>query len=536
LTAAYELLQRTDIRPVVLEMSSRLGGLACTVNYRGNRIDIGGHRFFSKSDRVLQWWFRHLPLQRTGALPRRASGPSGEELEPVHWEGPDPEQTDRVMLVRHRRSRIYYRRRLFDYPLRLSLDTLTRLGLVRSLRIGVSYARSALWPIRPEETLEHFFINRFGRELYRTFFQSYTEKVWGRPCSQISAEWGAQRVKGLSVGKALWHAAMRPFRRVDVAQKKTETSLIEQFLYPKFGPGQMWETVGETVRSRGGQILTGHRVHRIDTAGRQVIGVEAIDQRTGQPRRFAADYVFTTMPVRQLVRAMGGEAPEDVRQIAEGLLYRDFLTVGLLVSQLEMTDPDGSPLRDNWIYIQEPDVQVGRMQIFNNWSPYMAADPSTTWIGLEYFCNEHDELWIRTDAELIRLAISELSRIGLLHPSSVLDGTVIRMPKAYPAYFGSYDRFDQLRQWLDGFENLFPVGRNGMHRYNNMDHSMLTAMVAVDNIVAGRRDKSNLWAVNAEQEYHEEQATGEDQPDSTPLLAAALPSETRASASAPVTQ
>jgi len=484
LTAAYELLERTPIRPVVLEKSGYMGGIARTVNYKGNRIDIGGHRFFSKSDRVMQWWFRLLPPES---------------------EAQRAESADLVMLVRNRKSRIYFLRRFFDYPIRLTPDTLAKLGPVRTVRIGLSYLRSMLAPIRPERSLEDFFINRFGRELYKTFFRDYTEKVWGVACGQISAEWGAQRVKGLSIAKSIAHFCRQLFRgREDLAQKGTETSLIERFLYPKYGPGQMWDEVARRVRERGGEVLTGWEVQRIHCDGWRVAAVTAVHAGTGEVRRFAGDCFFSTMAVKDLVRGMDAAMPPEIRETGESLVYRDFITVGLLVDRLKVHEPDGARIRDNWIYIQEPDVLVGRMQIFNNWSPYLVADPSKVWIGLEYFCFQGDSLWSRTDEELIELGKAEMERIGILDGGAVRDATVIRVEKTYPAYFGSYARFGPLREYLDRFENLYLVGRNGMHRYNNQDHSMLAAMTAVDNVVAGVRSKDNIWAVNTEEEYHEE--------------------------------
>jgi protoporphyrinogen oxidase len=508
LTAAYELATRTDIEVVVLEKSDAMGGISQTVNYKGNRIDVGGHRFFSKSDRVMQWWLRVLPLQRIeggGASiayhRMRAEVPSaGAEA--------DPRAVDKVMLLRPRKSRIYYLRRFFDYPIAFSADTLRKLGLWRTFRIGASYLKSAAFPIRNESNLEQFFINRFGRELYLTFFKSYTEKVWGIACDHISAEWGAQRIKGLSVWKTLSHAVKKALgngRDGGVAQKGTETSLIEQFLYPKFGPGQMWEEVARLARERGCRILTGRRVEAVETSGDRVVAVRARCDATGEVETHPADYFFSTMPVRDLVGAFD-RAPEGVRDVASNLVYRDFVTVGLLLSRLKISDqtPEGKKLiSDNWIYIQEPDVLVGRLQVFNNWSPYMVADPSKVWIGLEYFCNEGDDLWGMADDKLLELGVEELSRIGIIERGEVLDGTVLRMEKTYPAYFGAYERFGEIRAFTDRFANLFLVGRNGMHRYNNQDHSMLTAMMAVDNIVAGVASKDNLWEVNTETDYHE---------------------------------
>ncbi|HUP59008.1 MAG TPA: NAD(P)/FAD-dependent oxidoreductase [Thermoanaerobaculia bacterium] len=505
LTAAYELLERTGVKPIVLEATDMLGGISRTVNYKGNRIDIGGHRFFSKSDRVMDWWLNVLPLQRltgkqTITYHRRTTtvGSDGE--------GPDPETEDRVMLLRSRRSRIYFSRRFFDYPISLSPDTLLELGLWRTVKIGLSYVRAALFPIKPERNLEEFFINRFGRELYATFFKSYTEKVWGVPCDEISAEWGAQRVKGLSITKAIVHFAKQIFGRArDIKQKQVETSLIEQFLYPKFGPGQMWEEIAKHVRSRGGEILMRHVVTRVFTDGaNRVTGVRAKPLDGGEEIELRGDYLFSSMPVRHLVRALDVPVPPDVTRVAEGLAYRDFITVGLLLNRLRVTEADGTPIRDNWIYIQEPDVLVGRMQVFNNWSPYMVADRTKTWIGLEYFCYSTDPMWTWPDEQMSKLAIEELARIRLANPEDVLDSVVIRMPKTYPAYFGTYAEFGVIREFVERFENLFLVGRNGMHRYNNQDHSMLTAMVCVDNILAGRTDKTNIWDINTEEEYHEE--------------------------------
>jgi protoporphyrinogen oxidase len=506
LTAAYELLTRTDIVPIVLEKSDCVGGISRTVNYKGNRMDIGGHRFFSKSDRVMQWWLKILPMQAVDGDNTQITYQRQTASVPNCAQGPDPQCEDRVMLVRHRQSRIYFMRQFFSYPITLSGDTLRKLGVVKTLRIGLSYVRAAMFPIRNETNLEQFFINRFGRELYLTFFKSYTEKVWGIECKEISAEWGAQRIKGLSIYKTLTHILkkMLPKPKSDISQKDVETSLIERFLYPKYGPGQMWEEVTGLVRKLGGEILMHWSVEEIERADNRIIAVSARNTRTGETRRFEGDYFFSTMPVKELIADMNPAAPAEIREISDGLMYRDFITVGVLCQHIKLRGPSGELVQDNWIYIQEPDVLVGRLQIFNNWSPFMVADPGKVWIGLEYFCNDTDALWRKTDAEMIELAKSELASMNILDPQDVLDATVIRMPKTYPAYFGSYSRFPELISWINEFDNLFLVGRNGMHKYNNQDHSMLTAMTAVDNIIANVRSRDNLWALNTEQEYHEE--------------------------------
>ncbi|HYL37513.1 MAG TPA: NAD(P)/FAD-dependent oxidoreductase [Bryobacteraceae bacterium] len=509
LTAAFELCTRTDIHPVVLEKSQAVGGLARTVNYKGNRIDIGGHRFFSKSDRVVDWWLRILPLQATGNDAELLTYQNRTRSIYTRLNGLDPDVEDRVMLIRRRLSRIYFRRRFFQYPITPSFDALRNLGMLRVARIGASYLRAVLFP-RRERSLEDFFINRFGGELYRTFFKSYTEKVWGVPCDQMSAEWGAQRVKGLSISRALRSAVRRMWRRPaasgDVlAQKQTETSLIQKFLYPKYGPGQMWEEVAGRVTRDGGEILAGWSAERVEQAGnRRITAIWARHSPSGELRRFPGDFFFSTMPVKELVGAMTPEAPPEIRAVAAGLVYRDFIIVGVLCSRLKAADGSGRPIQDNWIYIHEPDVLAGRLQIFNNWSPYMVSDSSKTWIGLEYFCGERDPLWRRPDEEMIALARRELAVMNIADPNDCLDATVIRMPKAYPAYFGSYDQFPRIIEWADRFENLFLIGRNGMHRYNNQDHSMLAAMTAVDNLVAGITSRENLWSLNTEMEHHEE--------------------------------
>jgi protoporphyrinogen oxidase len=512
LTAALEFLRRSDVHPIVLEASHEIGGISRTIRHNGNRIDIGGHRFFSKSDRVMNWWMDLMPPEATADTEHALRHQSKQRTLKVSSQGVSPETTDLVMLVRPRKSRIYFLRKFFDYPIKLTGDTLRKLGLTRTLKIGVSYLLARLFPRKVEKSLEDFLVNRFGRQLYLTFFKSYTEKVWGVPCEVISAEWGAQRIKGLSLTTAVLHFFKKAFafskKDEAIQQKGTETSLIEKFLYPKYGPGQLWEHAADQVRGLGGEILLGWRATRLFVEGDTVTAVEAVSD-SGERRRFPADYVFSTMPVRELVDAMDTAIPGEVREVSDGLQYRDFITVGLLVDQLTVREADGGPLKDNWIYIQEPDVLVGRLQIFNNWSPYMVADPSKTWIGLEYFCYQTDALWKMADEDLKKFAIAEVEKIGILRAGDVSDSHVVRVPKTYPAYFGTYERFHVIREFLDRFPNLYLVGRNGMHKYNNQDHSMLTAMTAVDNIIAGIQDKDNVWSINTEMEYHEEAAKQE---------------------------
>ncbi|MGB7135251.1 MAG: NAD(P)/FAD-dependent oxidoreductase, partial [Acidobacteriaceae bacterium] len=440
LTAALELLRRSNVRPIVLEGGERIGGISCTIRHNGNRMDIGGHRFFSKADRVMNWWTELMPIAagENGAGPQTIRYQNRQRQVDAAEAGPaDP---DLFMLVRPRRSRIYFLRSFFDYPIALNGRTVRQLGAWRMIKIGFGYLRAKLFPRRNEKTLEDFLINRFGTELYLTFFKSYTEKVWGVPCDQISAEWGAQRIKGLSLRTALAHFLKKTFSRKksgDIAQKDTETSLIEQFLYPKFGPGQLWEHVADLVVEKGGEVRMGFRAHKLHVEGDRVVSVHATDAH-GATHTIPADYVFSTMPVRDLIHALDVDVPAETRAVADGLVYRDFITVGLLVDRLTVTEPDGSPLKDTWIYIQEPDVLVGRLQIFNNWSPFMVADPSKVWIGLEYFCYETDQLWNLPDEEIARFAIAEIEKIGILRAADVRDTHVVRVPKTYPAYFGTY--------------------------------------------------------------------------------------------------
>jgi protoporphyrinogen oxidase len=334
--------------------------------------------------------------------------------------------------------------------------------------------------------------------------------VWGVPCNEIAADWGAQRIKQLSVTKALLHAIKSIYRKENsIEQKNIETSLIEQFMYPKLGPGQMWETVAGIVEKKGGVIIKNSRVDKLNISEKQVTGLSYTDNKTGLEHDIKGDYFFSSMPVKDLITAMGDKVPENVKMISDGLQYRDFITVGLLLNKLKIKNETdiltlNGLVPDNWIYIQERDVKVGRLQIFNNWSPYMVSDLKKVWIGLEYFCNEGDELWEMTDEKFIQFAIDELHSIDIIDKNEVIDKTLIRMPKTYPAYFGTYSQFNVIKDFTDNIENLFLVGRNGMHKYNNQDHSMLTAITAVNNIISGEKSKDNIWSINADEIYHEE--------------------------------
>lgn len=538
LTAAYELLKRTDIVPGVFEETGAIGGIAQTYNYKGNRIDIGGHRFFSKSERVMEWWFNILPLQGAPAADTktmgheidyateaiieylcpecvdaesRKQGEWSEDRKTVRRTAPDPEKEDEVMLQRPRLSRIFYRKNFFPYPIAITFTVACRLGLWNTFLIGMSYLWAQVFPRRDETYLDAFFVNRFGKRLYETFFRDYTEKVWGIPCSGIRADWGAQRVKGLSLKRAVVHA-VKDLLSSDFAkaQKERETSLITRFFYPKFGPGQMWETVTKHVRTCGGEVHLRHAVCGVHCENGRVVAATVRNTETGEGKRIACDYFFSTMPIKHLLRMMTPLPPSHVLEVSDGLVYRDFITVGLLLRKLHVQEKrkkSAHRVPDNWIYVQDSDVKVGRIQIFNNWSPYLVTDrENTVWIGLEYFVNEGDTLWTLPDRDMIDLGIREMENIGFVRREDVLDGCVLRIPKTYPAYFGTYDRLGIVQQFVTAIPNLFLIGRNGMHRYNNQDHSMLTAMTAVDNILEGRGDSANIWEVNADRVYHEEKS------------------------------
>lgn len=501
LTAAFELLSRTRVKPVVFEATDTIGGISRTVNHNGNRMDIGGHRFFSKSDRVMDWWSERMP-------------------------GKDPVKEDRTLLKRNRVSRIYYLRKFFDYPVTLSLRTLRNMGLGRTVRAGFGFLKANFHKL-PEDSLENFYINRFGRPLYNLFFEDYTEKVWGVHPSKLGADWGSQRVKGLSITAIVKDMFAKKFSRKE-DNSKVETSLIESFIYPKFGPGQLWEAVASDVSAAGGDIemQTAVTAVNVDAASRRVVSVTVRGQ-DGLEKTVPCDYFISSMPLRDLVAAIRGiEVPAEAARVARELPYRDFITVGLLVDRLAIENTTKletykNRIPDTWIYVQERDVKLGRIQVFNNWSPYMVRDnDSTMWIGLEYFCNEGDWMWEMSDKDFIDMAVRELRHIGIIGENTeIKDSVRIKIQKAYPAYHGTYYQLDAVKDFLNSIGNLYCIGRNGQHRYNNMDHSMLTAMETVDAIASGTSSRDAIWNVNTESDYHETAASGSGSAD-TPAASA----------------
>jgi len=457
LTAAY-VLSKAGVQSIVLEKDPTVGGIARTINYKNYYFDIGGHRFFTKVKSVENIWKEVL----------------GEDL-----------------LRRNRLSRIYYNKKFFYYPLR-PLNALLGLGVWNSMLITFSYFTSQLFPSREEETFEQWVSNRFGKRLYKIFFKTYTEKVWGISCNEISAEWAGQRVKGLSLMTALKHAILK---KQDSQKDKKEIikTLIDEFDYPKFGPGMMWQAMVEIIQKKSSEVFLGKPVERILWSGNKVEALEV--RRDGQIELLSGKYFISSMPLREALQKFKPEVPKEVLDAANDLKYRDFLTVALIINKPEV-------FPDTWIYIHDPEVKVGRIQNFKNWSPFMVPESSKTCLGLEYFCFEGDNLWNMSDDKLIELAKRELSALGLVNQNDVEEGTVVRMPKAYPIYNSTFQKsLDVVRQFLNRFDNLQLIGRNGMHKYNNQDHSMLTAMLSAENILGANHD---LWAINVEPEYHEE--------------------------------
>lgn len=507
LTAAYELLKNGNtegsekqFEVIVLEESGLLGGISRTVEYHGNRMDMGGHRFFSKDPKVNEWWKNMLPPQGAPAWDDIVL----QRTPPLAEGGPDPEKTDRVMLARNRVSRIYFNRKFFDYPISLRWETFKNMGFSATVQAGFSYLASVLHK-RKENSLEDFYINRFGRKLYSMFFEKYTENLWGRSPKEIAPDWGAQRVKGLSVITII----LDMFRKIFPGKKSghVETSLIEEFSYPKLGPGQLWDVTGAEVEKMGGQILRGCRVVRLHREGSRITSL--VYEKDGKEYEMEGDLFISSMPLKDLVGGMN-DVPAREAAIAAGLPYRDYMTLGVLVPRLNLENRTkiktiGNIVPDDWIYVHDRTVQMGRLQIYNNWSPYMVKDlEHTVWVGLEYFCAEGDWMWNMTEKEFSDFAVKEMVQMGLIDsPEVVMDTHMERVKKAYPAYFDTYQDIDVLRSFLDTIDNLYCVGRNGQHRYNNIDHSMVTSFETVKNILNNTRSRDNIWSVNTEKEYQE---------------------------------
>jgi protoporphyrinogen oxidase len=451
LTAAYELTKH-DIHPIVLEQDDKVGGIARTENYKDFHFDMGGHRFFTKSEAVNKMWHDIL----------------GDDF-----------------LLRPRLSRIFYRNKFFYYPLKY-FNALSGLGLWQSVMIVLSFIKWQVFPYKKEETFEQWVTNRFGKRLFETFFKAYTEKVWGISCSELKAEWAAQRIKDLSLKTALISMLVKP--------NNTIKTLIEEFNYPRLGPGMLWNKVRKEVEERKGVVRLNSGVVRIRLAGKRIEHVVVSCNGSGEEIVGGTNFI-SSMPISEFVKRLE-PVPEDVREAANRLHYRDFLTVCLVVDQPEL-------FPDNWIYVHSPEVKVGRIQNYKNWSPHMVPDSSKTSLGLEYFCTEGDDLWNMSDSELIELAKQELERIHLANADDIIDGAVFRVSKAYPIYDSDYQcHLDLIKNFINGIENFQTIGRNGLHRYNNQDHSMVTGMLAVRNVVFG--EKNDLWSVNTDPDYHEE--------------------------------
>ena len=501
LTAAYELLKQSkDIEVVVFEESDCFGGISKTVNYNGNRMDMGGHRFFSKIPEVNKWWDNMLPMQ---------GHPTYDDIllnrpMPLTKGGPDPEKEDRVMLTRRRVSRIYFDDKFYDYPISLKLETFKNMGFIKTIQVGFSYVWAMIFK-KPEDNLENFYINRFGRKLYSMFFEYYTENLWGRHPSEIDASWGAQRVKGLSIVAIIKDILGKIFNKKN---RKVETSLIEEFKYPKLGPGQLWEVTAEEILKLGGTIYKNAKVTKVHNNKDNIL-TGLTYEKDGKEYMVEGDYIISSMPIKDLVSGMN-DVPAEPARIAKGLPYRDYMTLGVLVPKIKLKNKTNlktvsNIVPDCWVYVQDRKVKLGRFQIYNNWSPYMIKDlENTVWIGLEYFVNEGDNFWNMTEEQFSKIGIDEMIKLGLIDSADeVIDTHMEKVKKAYPAYFDTYDEIDTLVNYLKSIDNLYCVGRNGQHRYNNIDHSMCTSFETVKNILSGTKNKDNIWSVNTEKEYHE---------------------------------
>ncbi|MBN2407688.1 MAG: NAD(P)/FAD-dependent oxidoreductase [Elusimicrobia bacterium] len=502
LSFAYELLRKTGVMPIIYEKENMVGGLSRTFAFKGNMLDIGPHRFFSKYDKITQWWLDIMPIERNsspgGSFPARNRPAAGAF--------PESGRKSAMMML-DRSSSIYFLGKFIDYPISVSRKTVRALGVSRSLDIICSYILARILPPKKDGTLESFFINRFGKKLYLMFFKDYTSKIWGVPCGEIDSQWGFQRVRGLSLARSVIDAMKnRLFRGGERHSGKTETSLIRRFMYPGLGSGSFWEETARMVTEKGGRIHLNHAVTGLKEKNGRITQAEVKDLSTGETFTVNGDYFVSSMPVAELLAGFDGPPPE-VEGVAKGLRYRSMVLAGVLIDRKSIGSAargkNGRLVRDSWIYIQDSSLKLCRIQVYNNWSPHMLKNSEDVWLGLEYLCDEGDSLWKTDDRDMLELASDELKKVGFIKKDGVVEGKVFRIKKAYPCYFGSYSQFYKIRGFTDSFENLFLIGRNGMHRYNNQDHAVMTAIAAAENIAGGIKDKKNIWSVNAEQEYHE---------------------------------
>ena len=493
LSAACRLLDETDIKPIIIEQSNIIGGISKTVFYDNNGTDIGPHRFFTKSKEVMDFITSFLPLQ---GKPAKDDILLNREFEETV--GSDPEKEDLVLLKRKRFSRIYYLKKFFDYPISLKPKLFFNLGLIRTMKIGFSYIKSCVVK-RKEVSLEDFMINHFGKVLYELFFEKYTQKVWGKHPSEIPKDWGSQRIKGVSLFKILLKAMLTPFNKV--LKRETERSLVEEYFYPKYGAGQLWDLMAEKITKSGGQIRFNSKITRFYNDDKHIYSVVL---ENGE--EIKADYIISSMPIKDLINGMQ-YVPEDVQNIASNLEYRNYILVSLLASKINLENDTNYPTinniaPDSWIYMQEEDIKAGRLHIMNNFTPYVIEDyKNKILINLEYFCSEGDEFWTKSQKDMIDFGISELEKLNIIKKEDVLNSKYISVDKAYPAYFGAYKDFDTVKNYLNKFDNIYCIGRNGQHKYNNMDHSILSGLKVAEALKSG--DVNLLWDVNTENDYQE---------------------------------
>ena len=485
LTAAYELASKSDkFKIIVLDKNNCVGGMCRSLKYKNNYMDIGGHRYFTKFNKIKKWWLNILPLQ---TAPAKDDILLSRNLDLLSNNNADPEKIDKVMLKRFRYTRIFYLNKFFDYPVKLNFTTFKGLGLTRMGKIFFSYVHAKIFPIKPEKTAEDFLTNSFGKELYSTFFKNYTEKLWGIQCDKISAEWGKERIRGIKFWETVLSFLRSLFPRKD--------TFPDDFLYPKLGPGQIWEEVAKSITEMGVEIRLNSTIGKIITNKSKIIKIETTEN--GKKRTIDADYVISSLAIQDLINMMN-DVPKTVQETAEGLVYRNFRSAAILLKKLKLKNKTSiksinNLLPDTWIYIQENNVKMGRMQIFNNWSPYLPENSDNVWIAFEYFCSDSDDIWLLSDKEFEKLAIDEGVKIGIIDTADVLDATSAKIEKAYPAYFGSYNNFDTIKEYSDSIKNLYLIGRNGMHKYINIDHAMLSGMEAAKNILQNLPNKANIW-------------------------------------------